>query len=52
MCKKLIVSILLVFMIFVVGGYFVIVKLDDGVVVFYDSLVIGIENEGNMDVLF
>ncbi|MBC8923349.1 hypothetical protein IAI17_36795, partial [Escherichia coli] len=49
MRKKLIVSILLAFMIFVVGGHSAIAKSDDGVVVFYDSLATGTENEGNMD---
>ncbi len=51
MRKKLIVSILLAFMIFVVGGHSAIAKTDDGVVVFYDSLATGTENEGNMDAL-
>lgn len=51
MRKKLIVSILLAFMIFVVGGHSAIAKSDDGVVVFYDSLATGTENEGNMDAL-
>ncbi|ECB9715225.1 hypothetical protein FL879_07505 [Listeria monocytogenes] len=51
MRKKMIVSILLAFVIFVVGEHSVIAKSDDGVVVFYDSLATGTENEGNMDAL-
>ncbi|EAD5120529.1 hypothetical protein [Listeria monocytogenes] len=51
MPKKMIVSILLAFVIFAVSGHSAIAKSDDGVVVFYDSLATGTENEGNMDAL-
>lgn len=51
MRKKMIISILLAFVIFVVNGHSAIAKTDDGVVVFYDSLATSTENEGNIDAL-
>ncbi|MBF2340996.1 DUF2334 domain-containing protein [Listeria welshimeri] len=51
MRKKIVISILLAFVFFIVNEHPVTAKADNDVVVFYDSLAKGTDNEGNMDSL-